>query len=249
MEVTGTPFMAYNIRAPTHQHFQYNETFQEYFSLSAPPDTKIWRKPGSQDNTSAPMVLTSLHQPFILAEVTVSVDLDIEGDQAGLVIFAGASPSTAIGPSLRRRRTPCLLNGQVEDLNGRWAKASVELSNGEPVMSSTVANPGCGPDWTLTPLCPCDEGQMQALRVKLEKVDDSLWIWYKIPDSSALSCEFRSVAEASMEWRKVREVSGFFNGVDSKYGLTIGCYVSRPMPLEDDEKNVLFAEFEDLDVM
>ncbi len=245
MEVTGTRFTAHNIQGS----FERNENIQEYFQLEAPPNTKIWRKPITHDNMSAPMILTSLQQPFLLAEVTVSVDLDVEWDQAGLVIFAGTSPTTTTAPSLHRRRNPSPLGGQPEQAGGKWVKASLELAAGEPGLSTVVANPSCGPDWSFTPTCPCDEGQLPSLRVKLEKVDDDLWVWYRIAESSAIASEYRSPGEVSMDWKKAREVSGFFTDVDAKLGVTVGCYTSRPMPLEEDEKNTLFAEFEDLEIL
>jgi hypothetical protein len=46
----------------------------EYFSLSAGPNTDLWRKPPDRDTATAPIVYTSLRQPFIIAEVTVTAE-------------------------------------------------------------------------------------------------------------------------------------------------------------------------------
>ncbi|KAG9197406.1 hypothetical protein G6514_001626 [Epicoccum nigrum] len=62
------------------------------FTLAAPPNTDLWRKPPSRDTSTAPVLYTALRNPFIAAEVTVSADWELEWDQGGLVIFAGAPP-------------------------------------------------------------------------------------------------------------------------------------------------------------
>jgi regulation of enolase protein 1 (concanavalin A-like superfamily) len=62
------------------------------FTLAAPPNTDLWRKPPSRDTSTAPILYTALRNPFIAAEVTVSADWELEWDQGGLVIFAGAPP-------------------------------------------------------------------------------------------------------------------------------------------------------------
>lgn len=66
--------------------------FMGSFSLAAPPNTDLWRKPPSRDTSTAPILYTALRNPFIAAEVTVSADWELEWDQGGLVIFAGAPP-------------------------------------------------------------------------------------------------------------------------------------------------------------
>lgn len=62
------------------------------FTLAAPPNTDLWRKPPSRDTSTAPILYTALRNPFIAAEVTVTADWELEWDQGGLVIFAGAPP-------------------------------------------------------------------------------------------------------------------------------------------------------------
>lgn len=72
------------------------------FTLAAPPNTDLWRKPPSGDTSTAPILYTALRNPFIAAEVTVSADWELEWDQGGLVIFAGAPPgqiATATAPA------------------------------------------------------------------------------------------------------------------------------------------------------
>ena len=62
------------------------------FSLQAPPNTDLWRKPPSRDTATAPVLYTCLRNPFVAAEVTVAADWELEWDQGGLVIFAGTPP-------------------------------------------------------------------------------------------------------------------------------------------------------------
>ncbi|KAF4973980.1 hypothetical protein F66182_17686, partial [Fusarium sp. NRRL 66182] len=68
----------------------------DYFTLSAGPNTGLWRKPLNGDISTAPMVFISLRQPFVVAEVTISADWEMEWDQGGLVIFAGDAPSESL---------------------------------------------------------------------------------------------------------------------------------------------------------
>lgn len=65
----------------------------EYFTLSAAPNTDLWRKPPDRETSTAPIIFTSLRRPFVIAEVTVTADWEMEWDQGGLVIFAGSSPA------------------------------------------------------------------------------------------------------------------------------------------------------------
>jgi len=66
------------------------------FTLAAPPNSDLWRKPPSRDTSTAPILYTSLRNPFVAAEVTVSADWELEWDQGGLVIFAGAPPGRSV---------------------------------------------------------------------------------------------------------------------------------------------------------
>ena len=50
----------------------------EYFTLAAAPNTNLWRKPPDRDTSTAPIVFTSLRHPYVIAEVTVSADGEME---------------------------------------------------------------------------------------------------------------------------------------------------------------------------
>src|SRR5690242_3101771 len=78
------------------------------FTLAASPNTDLWRKPPSRDTSTAPVLYTALRNPFIAAEVTVSADWELEWDQGGLVIFAGAPPGQTQIPSAASPDAPVM---------------------------------------------------------------------------------------------------------------------------------------------
>jgi regulation of enolase protein 1 (concanavalin A-like superfamily) len=197
----------------------------EYFELKAGPNTDLWRKPPNGDTSTAPIVFTSLRHPFVVAEVTVSADWEMEWDQGGLVIFAGAAPqsfssdtnTTPTGnglPSTRRSSAqPC-----------KWVKAGMEFSSGT-VNASSVSATADGADWCLSPLAQGVAGPaIQSLRIKLERVGHALWIWYQIPLAVPYALSPGAVGGT---WKKLREVTWFFYGVEDKF-VHVGVYASRP---------------------
>ena len=238
----------------------------DYFTLTAPPDTHICRKPASRDTTTAPLIYTSLRHPFVIAEVTVTSDWEMEWDQAGLVIFAGLPPGEQPPMSPRPRHRQRGQTWSDPSTQGKWVKAGLEFTGGTLNASCTVATSPSGADWSLSPILPAAlphevlPPAMCSLRIKFERIGDSLWVWYRMPGLSTYS-SVPSPASAGAEWRKVREVMGFFSGVEDKYGVWIGCYASRPMNFipshswegsrgggPDSERNGLLVEFEDLEI-
>lgn len=196
----------------------------EYFELSAGPNTDLWRKPPNGDTSTAPIVFTSLRHPFVIAEVTVSADWEMEFDQGGLVIFAGAAPqsfsSAAPGlpsPNATGRRLPA-------QPPCKWVKAGMEFSSGT-VNASSVSATADGADWCLSPLVQGVSGTaIQSLRIKLERVGHALWIWYQVPSAAPYAVTPGAVGST---WKKLREVTWFFYGVEDKF-VHVGVYASRP---------------------
>ncbi|KAJ5120700.1 uncharacterized protein N7515_010088 [Penicillium bovifimosum] len=239
---------------PTFELPQY----MEYFTLKAGPNTDLWRKPPNGEITTAPIVFTTLRHPFVVAEVTVSADWEQEWDQGGLVIFAGAAPHTLSETTSLRSRTPrppC-----------KWVKAGMEFSSGT-VNASSVSATADGADWCLSPLAQGQTGPgpgmvVHSLRIKLERVGDALWIWYQVPTASPYAV---SPAAVGSTWKKLREVTWFFYGVEDKF-VHVGVYASRPTglgrgePLWDAMRGMrlgpsamgpadgLVVEFEDLEI-
>ncbi|RAL04210.1 uncharacterized protein BO80DRAFT_258179 [Aspergillus ibericus CBS 121593] len=202
----------------------------EYFTLTAGPNTDLWRKPPNRDTATAPIVFTSLRSPFVVAEVTVTADWEMEWDQGGLVIFAGAAPQSFSSDGVP------LPSGTRSGRHGysqtarpcKWVKAGMEFSSGT-MNASSVSATADGADWCLSPLAIPDRGPsaVHSLRIKLERIGHSLWIWYQVPSAVPYAMTPGAV---SSTWKKLREVTWFFYGVEDKF-VHVGVYASRPHSL------------------
>jgi hypothetical protein len=180
----------------------------------------LWRKP-SRDTFTAPVLYTPSPPHFFRAEVTVHIRLHsaFEWDQGGLVIFAGPPPVN----------TPQISNSPIHHQPPacKWVKAGIEYYDGRTTASSVSASSD-GADWSLVEL-PVGVNE---LKVRFERVNQALWVWF----------------DDGYEWKKLREVTWFFHGVEEK-NVRIGVYASRPAnfmsgrPLEE-----LVVEFEGLEI-
>ncbi|KAH0543178.1 hypothetical protein GP486_008591, partial [Trichoglossum hirsutum] len=116
------------------------------FTLSAPPNTDLWRKPPSRDTSTAPILYTALRSPFIAAEVTVSADWELEWDQGGLVIFAGAPPGRLPDPNNPSPNTSTSTNSSTTATSSpspssnppATSAASTSTSTSTPASTSTT---------------------------------------------------------------------------------------------------------------
>ncbi|OJD16161.1 hypothetical protein AJ78_03650 [Emergomyces pasteurianus Ep9510] len=218
----------------------------DFFTIAAAPNTDLWRKPPDRETSTAPILFTSLLQPFVIAEVTVTADWEMEWDQGGLVIFAGPAPSQQASqpPNANRNdnnhtNTHVIATSQMpQEQRGpppyphprhhtpcKWVKAGLEFSSGT-VNASSVSATADGADWCLSPLAmPNQPTAINSLRIKLERIGHSLWVWYQLP--SAISPYPCTPGALSNSWRKLREVTWFFWGVEDK-SVHVGVYASRP---------------------
>jgi regulation of enolase protein 1 (concanavalin A-like superfamily) len=206
----------------------------EYFTLTAGPNTDLWRKPPNGDTSTAPIVFTSLRHPFVVAEVTVSADWEMEWDQGGLVIFAGAAPGQSIS-SDNPQMTPATRTSRQSfsqmSRPCKWVKAGMEFCS-DTMNASSVSATADGADWCLSPLpVPNGTRAITSLRIKLERVGHSLWIWYQIPSVSPYATTPGAVGST---WKKLREVTWFFYGVEDKF-VHVGVYASRPTSISRNE--------------
>lgn len=218
----------------------------DFFTLAAAPNTDLWRKPPDRDTSTAPILFTSLQQHFVIAEVTVTADWEMEWDQGGLVIFAGQAPSQQTPPSSNTNRsnnndnhTRIITTAQLSREQQapppyphtprhtpcKWVKAGLEFSAGT-VNASSVSATADGADWCLSPLAmPNQPTTINSLRIKLERIGHSLWVWYQLPSAV---CPYPCTPGAlSNSWRKLREVTWFFWDVEEK-SVHVGVYASRP---------------------
>lgn len=241
----GQGWRAYNIDG----EFQQQTDINEYFSLTSQSDRKIWRLVSSRDEFTAPMLLRRLDRPFVIAEATVTVALEMDFDQAGIVLFLDTSPNDPwVSPSSREGRR----RGNGHARPGKWVTVSLQMSESDIGIGIAVTNPDRGPDFSFNAVnlddknrCALGGQNYVSLRLKLENVNNMLWIYYMIPDVHRH--EGQSVEEITSQWKRVREVNGFFNDVSMKPSVLVGCYASRP--LDDDESPSLTAEFEDLELL
>jgi len=187
----------------------------ELFGLTAQPHTDLWRKPASQDTSTAPIIFTALRYPFVSAEVTVSAVWRLEWDQAGLVIFASPPPGHIVQQDTSDDDPPPYTATLPPS---KWVKVGLEYIDNTPHLSSTHATE-CNADWSLMPL-PAYHSQRDDLRVKIQRLGHALWLHYE-----DLMCG----------WRKVREINGFFFGVEDK-SVRVGVYASRPATWADNPR-------------
>lgn len=186
------------------------------FAISAPPNSDLWRKPPSRDTSTAPVLYTALRNPFVCAEVTVSADWELEWDQGGLVIFAGAPPGritsgqTTASDAAQGNAPPAYAPPPPVS---KWVKVGLEFCNNACHATSVCATSD-GADWAMTAL-PAYHSRRCDLRVKIERIGYALWVWYQ---------------DDVTGWRKLREVTWFFWGVEDK-AVRVGVYASRPVNL------------------
>ena len=201
----------------------------DYFTLAAGPNTDLWRKPPDRDTSTAPIVYTSLRHPFILAEVTVSADWEMEWDQGGLVIFAGPAPGQFPPSNFQQlqQQQSRTANRAPDPTRCKWVKAGLEFSAGA-VNASSVSATHDGADWSLSPLTIPDlPTPIRSLRIKLERIGNALWVWYQVPSASPYAYSNSSPGAVGSSWRKLREITWFFWGVEDKC-IHVGVYASRP---------------------
>lgn len=189
------------------------------FTLAAPPNSDLWRKPPAQNISTAPILFTALRNPFVAAEVSVSADWELEWDQGGLVIFAGvpqgSAQSTTTTTATAQNRPATQGNAPPPYVPpapaAKWVKVGLEYCNGACHATSVCATAD-GADWSLTALPPHHARRLD-LRVKIERIGYALWVWYQ---------------DELFGWKKLREVTWFFWGVEDK-SVRVGVYASRPV--------------------
>ncbi|KAI9375616.1 hypothetical protein BJX61DRAFT_102982 [Aspergillus egyptiacus] len=225
MPPNGSSFTALNLPAD----FTLPQCM-EYFTLTAGPNTDLWRKPPNGDTSTAPIVFTSLRSSFLVAEVTVTADLEMEWDQGGLVIFAGAAPQPISPnnnvPLVRSSRFGAGAGAAGNLQRCKWVKAGMEFCSGAVNVSSVSATAD-GADWCVSPLYVSDRGPaaIHSVRIKFERIGHALWVWYQMP--SATPYVGATPGEVGSTWKKMREVTWFFYGVEDKF-VHVGVYASRP---------------------
>lgn len=223
------------------------------FTMAAPPNTDLWRKPPSRDTSTAPILYTALRNPFIAAEVTVSADWELEWDQGGLVIFAGAPPGqmTTAAPILE---PPSVVTLCLDDDSATSSPTLSELSSptDTPVQAPApqsspqrrereppppYVQPVPAAKWVKVGLEFCNNA-CHATSV-VANSDGADWSLSALPPHHARRLDLRVKIERigyalwvwyedeASGWKKLREVTWFFWGVEDK-AVRVGVYASRP---------------------
>jgi regulation of enolase protein 1 (concanavalin A-like superfamily) len=221
------------------------------FTVAAPPNTDLWRKPPSRDTSTAPILYTALRNPFIAAEVTVSADWELEWDQGGLVIFAGAPPGhiTTAVPAMDPPSVVSLSLADNDDATMPSPSISSSLST---TPTSTISPhpihrprspppsyvaPAPAAKWVKVGLEFCNNA-CHATSV-VANSDGADWSLSALPPHHARRLDLRVKIERIgyalwvwyedevLGWKKLREVTWFFWGVEDK-AVRVGVYASRP---------------------
>jgi regulation of enolase protein 1 (concanavalin A-like superfamily) len=224
------------------------------FSLAAPPNTDLWRKPPSRDTSTAPILYTALRNPFIAAEVTVAADWELEWDQGGLVIFAGAPPGRVATATPRPAAdSPSVSSPPSAPSNSAHPPTQAPTTQATPVPTSqNVGHPGPVPAAVTHPQAPppymppapaskwvkvglefCN-GACHATSV-VATSDGADWARADIVRRPELRVKIERIGCARWVWyedevagwKKLREVTWFFWGVEDK-AVRVGVYASRP---------------------
>jgi regulation of enolase protein 1 (concanavalin A-like superfamily) len=224
------------------------------FTVSAPPNTDLWRKPPSRDTSTAPILYTALRNPFIAAEVTVSADWELEWDQGGLVIFAGRPPGqiTTSAPAIE---APSVVTLSLDDESATPSPSisGVSSPNSTPAQTPTpdsiprpqrdrdppppYIQPAPAAKWVKVGLEFCNNA-CHATSV-VANSDGADWSLSALPPHHARRLDLRVKIERIgyalwvwyedevLGWKKLREVTWFFWGVEDK-AVRVGVYASRP---------------------
>ncbi|KAK3323845.1 hypothetical protein B0T19DRAFT_214696 [Cercophora scortea] len=116
------------------------------FTITAAPDTDIWRKPPHTDvfnAATAPSPSTKTKGPlpsFLSAKASFSFPWTEQYDQAGLLLSFRPlhSPNTITSPT-------------------KWIKTGIEFYNGQPQLSTVACDRWA--DWSVSPLATVDAAE------------------------------------------------------------------------------------------
>ncbi|KAK3989348.1 hypothetical protein QBC44DRAFT_241628 [Cladorrhinum sp. PSN332] len=202
------------------------------FTLSASPDTDIWRKPPSKDIFNGTLPTHTPSSPphthptikplstFISATVTIpSKAYTHQYDQSGLLLTFSRPSSPSSGPSPEK-----------------WIKAGIELYNGSPRFSVVACDHWA--DWSVTPLVSDpSESDPEWTTLSIEKEGDgngiSLWVY--------------QVLENGKRKEPVREICWVF-GDKGGEGWEVGVSAMAARPAKGEEIGELKVEGKDLKV-
>ncbi|PTB67702.1 hypothetical protein BBK36DRAFT_1115568 [Trichoderma citrinoviride] len=190
------------------------------FTVSAQPNTDVWKKPPSHDVFTAPYKSLSKKPlpKFLSATLTFTATYTHQFDQAGiLLLFTRPSSSSSATPR-------------------KWIKAGIEFFNGRPRLSTVCCDSWA--DWSVADVSSSAadiQAGTKGVTILLERLDahDGSCLWV-----------YRVDGEEKTPMREICWPYGEDNGGEG-WELEVGALVARP---SKDVGSELEATFEGVDV-
>ncbi|KAG7096618.1 hypothetical protein E1B28_004035 [Marasmius oreades] len=201
------------------------------FTISAPPETDVWRKPPSTNVFNAPthpLIPSPIPlQSFQRARLTFSGPWTTRYDQGGLLLILTTTKAT------------------TTDSDAYWLKTGIEFYMSVPNLSTVATREWS--DWSVFPLSEREvEGDGKGkvtveARRESDELGTSLWVYQILPTAAAAAAGQRV---------PLREVTWFFADEEGGgWNLDIRAMAARPAKEGDVVgKKELVVEFEDVQI-
>lgn len=256
-EAPNQHYRAFN----TGDDFEQPRDIREYLALVAREGTVLGQRSAANENiANAPMVLRRFQNAFVLCEATVIVlsPLGLDHDQGGLVILIGRlSGCDRSTTEPKTHSNSVLVSGQGMIQAKRWARMALEQVSGEPLVTTAVSTNGKDTSFSSLrpyehedPDSPFTHQSEPAVRIKLERVDSDLHMWYQTHETNWQYPGARQPTpqEISLSWQRCKIVVDFFGCPEAEQDIWVGCYASRPSSDFDARVHEeLMIEFEGLE--
>ncbi|PHH69273.1 hypothetical protein CDD82_7868 [Ophiocordyceps australis] len=188
----------------------------DIFTITAKPNTDVWKKPPCHDVFTAPYKTHSTHATaaFCSASLTFTAPYHHQYDQAGFLLIFHPPPSS---PAARK-----------------WIKAGVEVYSGAPSLS--VVGCDAWADWSVADLAPAAAAAPVTMCIEREdKADGScLWVYYMRQQESG---EREKVPLREICW-PCGEAAG------DGWMLEVAAAVARPLETATDSLRATFSDFD-----
>ncbi|KAK0636996.1 hypothetical protein B0T17DRAFT_482064 [Bombardia bombarda] len=193
------------------------------FTISAAPDTDIWRKPPTHDvfnaPTGSPPGTNSTYGPlpsFISAHASFSFAWKEQYDQGGLLL------------SFRQRSSSAPWS-----IPAKWIKTGIEFYNGQPMLSTVACDRWA--DWSVTPLttAPSKQHDTRTDETETETETDAKKTWttlliQKEGDENGVSLWVYHVL-ANGDKVPLREITWVYGDADpGQWDLEVLAMAARP---------------------
>ncbi|KAJ0316394.1 hypothetical protein COL5a_011592 [Colletotrichum fioriniae] len=137
------------------------------FTLSAAPNTDVWKKPPAHNVYDAPTktVPAKPLSQFKSAKITFTADWTEQYDQAGLIVTFDSN------------------SGREK----RWIKTGLEYYQGTPQLSTVACDRWA--DWSITPLAAFEDTKSITVLIEQERdfMGPSFWVYYVKQDGTKVA--------------------------------------------------------------